>query len=651
MAFRLTPYLLRLLPSPDGDRVAMTVACRDPDRGVSVLVQSPGADASSGPVEVTAFDTLLPAAMAWDATGQTLACAQGDSCRILDARGLTQRTIPGTASSLGFDERGRLWLLSDQSVFWGAPDAGFQMQRRWAGVLALSVARDAVAVRRREGAVELVVAAPEGERVLPWPLACDTKARLAFTVDGQAVLVSAEAEEGGGLVRFELARVDLSTGQASSVQRLGLYTDVGAPPIPWSAWRATDAVVLCARGAEKRLWQVDLSTGATAPLSPPGFDVSEFAVSRRSEAIAMLATSATGADASRQNILLLCRPAPDSSPASAGGRSSDVAPEAQILHRGASRVPVWAARRERLFHSDGSEGADPVVCIHDAGDDFCASVAPSTGVHVESERSTPRTFITLSQKDGVETVSLERRAAASDGLWARSAIVYAQGPNRRLVDGRQPVFFHEVLLSLLDGFARRGCRVLAVGKNGTLGAGPSSLAKCSETSGDPGTSEPAWLDAMRAALESSFERLYESGVERIAVVAGSLGALPLLHAVAGRALAGAVVVAPVYSRRLPVLRGSQYLFGSAKDKTPAELGAQMQTPLLVMHGVSDELTPVAHSSSFVARVPEHVACDYLTFPEEPHIFRRPDTWSRALGKAHDFLDGCLSHRLGKALAG
>jgi dipeptidyl aminopeptidase/acylaminoacyl peptidase len=474
-------------------------------------------------------------------------------------------------------------------------------------------------VRRRAGIAEIVVAEAEADRVLPWPLSCDTKARIAADPDGRGLLVSAEADAGPGLAQLELAWIDRATGQPLRVHRWTVRAEVGAPPITWSVFtspapkptgRRAGAVVLCAREREKRLWHLDLATGEAVPLSPPAFDVSEFAVSRQSAQVAMIATSA-GSDESRQNLLMLCRHTPGT------------AAVPRVLHRGASRVPVWAAKRSRLFHSDGGESADPTVCVHDA-----AGEPRSARGHEPC--SPARMFATLTQKDGVETVALQRRAAKP----GRSAIVYAQGPNRRLVDGRQPVFFHEALLSLLDDFARRGCRVVGVGKALTA------------TDKDDGT-EPAWLDAMRAALESSIQMLSESGIERIAVVGGSLGALPLLHALAGRQLAGAVLVSPVYSPRLPALRGWGHLFGAAGDVAAGELGARMQTPVLVVHGVSDELTPVAHSSSFVARVPEAVVCDYLTFPEEPHIFRRPETWSLALGKAQQF----LSQHLGEALAG
>jgi predicted alpha/beta hydrolase family esterase len=148
----------------------------------------------------------------------------------------------------------------------------------------------------------------------------------------------------------------------------------------------------------------------------------------------------------------------------------------------------------------------------------------------------------------------------------------------------------------------------------------------------------------QGALAAKVRELQDRGIERIGLIAGSLGALPTLHFLRTEALAGAVLVSPVYRCETPPLEAWRHLFDDATRATTTEAMAQaMRTPLLILHGLRDEMAASSQSSRFVANLPSEVPCEYITLADEGHIFSQSASWYHTLAASTRFLREHLHH--------
>jgi alpha-beta hydrolase superfamily lysophospholipase len=147
----------------------------------------------------------------------------------------------------------------------------------------------------------------------------------------------------------------------------------------------------------------------------------------------------------------------------------------------------------------------------------------------------------------------------------------------------------------------------------------------------------AWLTATKAVLAEKVANLKEDRFDRIALVAGSLGALPALHFLAESDASAAVLVSPVYNSNIPSLVKWDHLFGDTSMLGVADLASTVSTPLLILHGLRDEVAASEQSSYFVSHLSPAVSCKYVTFPDEGHIFRNSETWEEVLSVASAFL--------------
>jgi dipeptidyl aminopeptidase/acylaminoacyl peptidase len=208
-----------------------------------------------------------------------------------------------------------------------------------------------------------------------------------------------------------------------------------------------------------------------------------------------------------------------------------------------------------------------------------------------------------------------------------AALVYVAGPHRRFVNGLQSTFFHHALVSLLARFAASGYTAVCLNPPGSMGRGRSHREH-----------ERPWSVTTQEALAARIQALRCRGVYRIGVVTGSLGAVPTLHFLRTHPVAGAVLVSPVYHCDIAALARWQHLFDdAARETSPEELARQIRTPLLIVHGLRDEMAAAEHSSRFVAHLPADVPCDYNTRTEEGHIFAQQTTWEETLVASSRFL--------------
>ncbi|MCB9896750.1 MAG: S9 family peptidase [Planctomycetes bacterium] len=79
--------------------------------------------------------------------------------------------------------------------------------------------------------------------------------------------------------------------------------------------------------------------------------------------------------------------------------------------------------------------------------------------------------------------------------------------------------------------------------------------------------------------------------------------------------------------------------------SPQSLVAQIRAPLLVTHGGLDERTPQSQSDAFVAALREAGRdVPYLVYPDEPHDYRRPESWESFWAEGERFLAEHLGGR-------
>ena len=176
----------------------------------------------------------------------------------------------------------------------------------------------------------------------------------------------------------------------------------------------------------------------------------------------------------------------------------------------------------------------------------------------------------------------------------------------------QTTCFHHVLSEIAnslrdDGYAYRAARI-------PLGARISDASSLAIV--------------VSGAVRASLDVLRAAGCERIAIVAGSIGAyailrdLTLVEGVAAVMLLSPVhFISPAISARLR--------FEAYDDDAEGILEERRKTtdvPILIVHGVRDEVTPSYHSFVFSAAAARSKRNEYHPVPDEGHVFARFESW-------------------------
>jgi dipeptidyl aminopeptidase/acylaminoacyl peptidase len=183
------------------------------------------------------------------------------------------------------------------------------------------------------------------------------------------------------------------------------------------------------------------------------------------------------------------------------------------------------------------------------------------------------------------------------------------------------------LLSLLKAFAKAGYLVTCLDGPGSRGRGRFYREATKN-----------WVHETAEIVAARVVSLLSDGITRVGIVAGSLGALPVLHFIRKENVSAAVLFSPVYHPKLPALIDWQHLFGATEELLgPEQLASDVRTPVLVLHGLRDEVSPAGQSSRFVSYLGANIPCEYTTFPDEGHIFRSPENWKTSLRLASAFL--------------
>jgi dienelactone hydrolase len=592
---KIEPFLFNVLPSPASDRVASSIAWHGPSHGLSVLI-GPFDGSRSEPI--FSFDKLLSVPMSWSFDGRFFACAQYDTCGIWEGGRVTTCKLPAPVRELAWDTEGTLWGLSRDLLWRASPRSGFKPGLIMSNVMAMSVAADIVAVRRNQRLLEIVFAAKPECPTIPWPLSVQTRPAIARSADGCGLFVFAQERSGPSRLRTEIAYVNVLTGDTHSLFAGDMATGLGGPIAGWSPWTGRSALLVGEIDEYARVFRVDGDDKEPLPLSPPGLEVSGFAASVATGRVAIIGTPSSEDPCSLENWLFV-----HDETLAKGTQNS-------LVSRGVNSQPSWDAGGRRLFYIHAIDGFRSQMRYYE----------PQRGAaHTPTDE--PKSGFGGGRPEPFSILELRRPATT------KAALIHLQGPHRRFLNGPQPTFFHHALLSLLEEFADSGVLVQCPNSVGALGKGR-----------DYREGFGSWLTETVNNLAGMTADLKKAGFERIGIIAGSLGALPAIHFLTSHHLAAAAFVSPVYHPHIPALKDWQHLFGdTANLPGPEQLAATIRTPLLILHGLRDEMSAAEQSSRFVSRISADVPCDYLTFPDEEHIFRRPDTWETGLSAAIDFL--------------
>lgn len=226
-----------------------------------------------------------------------------------------------------------------------------------------------------------------------------------------------------------------------------------------------------------------------------------------------------------------------------------------------------------------------------------------------------------------------RMVLVGERLNPKLGIVYVMGPHRFFANGAERLFYHHAIRAQAEAVCREGALLLGLNGAAALGAGRRRRLPAA----------PPYDSTSVADIAAAAAYLRGLGAPRIVLVAASLGCLPTIRFLAAEQIDGAALLNPVYSSEIPPLRPWRQLYGadSLLEAALARHAPAIRTPLLIVHGQRDPISPSQHSSDFFMALPEDLACDYVSVPDEGHIFQTDAGWRILLEKMRGFLEAAL----------
>ena len=592
-SLEINPFLFRILPRPSANSVALLLGSCGSSNGLRLVESRMN---PQPPEKIATFETLLPVLMNWSPDGRSLAYAQSEIFHVHQKDRTESVFSSGQVRQLAWDKNSTLWGLSQDRLWQSSSTRGFAPETVFDGVLTACISPCIAALRRTGGAFQISHYQGAGEpQKFPWPLSIHMRPALRGTPDGSGVLAYAEEPCGAARVRCEIAHLSFATGAATLLFAGELASGLGFPSIHWTAG-GNDSVFFAAELDEyTRVFRVDLSGRGPQPISPAGFEITAFAVAGQQKFLAMIGTPFAKDPNLTENWLLV----------------KDIREgHCLVVSKGVNSQPAWDRASGSLIYTHATSVLDSElrICGMDSKTALPSFEDAMNGPAESPAQAAPALFLLRTQK-------------------LPFALIHLQGPHRRFLNGPQSTFFHHALLALLERFAAEGYLVSCLNGPGSTGRGRSYRE-----------GSKSWLQDTITLLENHIRELKASGFERIGIVAGSLGALPALYYLAQHALAAGVLVSPVCDPRIPALKGWEHVFDHwANITTIEDLARAIHTPLLVLHGVEDEMSPIEQSSRLVANLGQSVCYEYMTLPNEAHIFRRPASWEKGLAAAYGFL--------------
>lgn len=508
----------------------------------------------------------------------------------MECAGVTREWVGSLSQDLQFDNSGRLWVLAANRLY--APDNVNAVERRCVASLDRSKSAAAwIEASQPDGAPRIVTTC-ECEPI-NWPL--KSQSNPSVWKANSALFASAEGPVGFGRRSFELAFRTFPGGKWRKLFS-GVVGDwLGASQVKWIPIDM-GAIILVEKDEHSKLF---LCRPDVAPLqiSPDGFEIKDFDVNTLDGRIAMVASPFGQSDGTGECWLLV----------------------AQVLFprclsdykivKGVNRQPRWSDKGKRLsWLTTHDRQSGEAVSV-------CAASIPDLPTPLR-----PKVLQPISNAPYLEMAQTNVSAA----------VMYVQGPHRQFYYGPQDLLFHQAIASLLRDLAESGIGVMVINGPGSIGAGRLRRE----------VSEP-WSAALAKELDVTLRVLQEQGVERIGILSGSLGSIPLVEFIASNPVDAAVMIAPVLDGSAQILRPWAQLFAEPIATHAMAYAPRIQTPLLTIQGDQDEMSRVIATSLFVSAIPEHIHCEYMTVEGEGHIFARPESWTTLLARAKTFIEARL----------
>jgi hypothetical protein len=210
------------------------------------------------------------------------------------------------------------------------------------------------------------------------------------------------------------------------------------------------------------------------------------------------------------------------------------------------------------------------------------------------------------------------------------AVVYMMGPHRLFTSGAERLFYHHAIRANLEALSAGRGKLVGINGAGTLGAGREHRW----------AGRTDYLTHSIADIDAVITLLRKSGVNRIGLVGASLGCLPVISYLSKNSVEASVLVNPVYSAEIPSLKSWRHMFGADASLAFAleVLAPAIRSPIAIIHGQQDPISPSLHSSDFVMQLAEDIICEYTSVPHEGHIFQSDAGWRRMLQEMTGFLD-------------
>jgi dipeptidyl aminopeptidase/acylaminoacyl peptidase len=618
-------YFLAVEPAPVGDCVAAAVINGGSIQGAtSILLLSPVGEVLE---ELHIFDLLMPVKIRWDQTGQTLAFSQDNVLfRVQPGGRLRRDQFTDAVRWIGFDASGQCWCLSGTKLM-VAPTQNVSLETHRVDVLAADAAAGIAVVTNRDRGLELAWSLGDDRyHSARWPLEVTDKPSLRWNRDCSSIVVAAQRWQAKARIHAQIAVVDLAAGTRAQIFDRTVAVGIAAPGFAWAPIADSKVAVLADLGDTVRLWEAGQGNWPNlVPLSDNGDEIASFAVHPDADAVALVASGTHTAQAAVQRRLLVGH--------SVGGRWQLIE-----IEGGVNDLPAWAAGSQALYFVHGHQGTYDwdLRCYRLLVD----RPGPPGAAEPGSPYRCRQTIVA-----GVASEIVELTVSGS----RHTGVVYVQGPHRQFIAGPQTSFFHYALCCLMQSLASVGHYVVAVNGPGSIGRGTARR--------EP---DGYFRDHGAAAIDAGVKYVRAQGCKRYAVLAGSLGAMAVLQFLANRQdCAAAALVSPAYVPDLVPLHSWQFLFTAPQynvssslsgiDVTLEKLAAPIVTPIFVVHGLRDEISPAQHTSAFLARLPPTTPSSYHVLTDETHIFRRWDSWLMALKSIGKFLNEALEQSTDRVL--
>ncbi|WDE02273.1 alpha/beta hydrolase [Thalassomonas actiniarum] len=208
------------------------------------------------------------------------------------------------------------------------------------------------------------------------------------------------------------------------------------------------------------------------------------------------------------------------------------------------------------------------------------------------------------------------------------AILYVMGPHRFFANGPERLFYHYSIRSELQALTGEHGLLLGLNGSGALGSGSDKRVR-----------QGIYARAAQTDIDAAIKQLRKRCSGPVFLVAASLGCLPALAYLADNDIDGAAFINPVYSADIPPLQPWRHLYSEDNSLTAAldSYAPKINTPLLLVHGQRDPISPSQHSSDFMMSLPEDLDCHYVTVQNEGHIFQSHEGWQTLLTSLHSFI--------------